>query len=44
MGLRERTKFVKRLKARRCPKCGAKLNRRQVRCHRCSEPQRRPRK
>jgi len=42
MGLRERTKFVKNLKARRCPKCGGKLGRHQVRCHRCHEPQRRP--
>lgn len=39
MGLRGRTKFVKKLKDRRCAKCGGKLNRHQTRCGRCHAEQ-----
>jgi len=42
MGIRARTAFVKKLKERRCSKCGAKLNTQQVRCKRCSNAQPRP--
>lgn len=35
MGLRPRTSHVRKLKARRCSKCGGKLNSQQVRCRRC---------
>lgn len=42
MGLRERTRFVKQLKNRRCPKCGCKLNRQQTRCRRCHLAQTHP--
>ena len=44
MQRRPRTKFVLELKARRCPKCGAKLNNQVVRCKRCHEKQTRPKK
>jgi predicted amidophosphoribosyltransferase len=35
---------VMRLKNRRCPKCGAKINNQRVRCKRCSALQPRPKK
>jgi ribosomal protein L40E len=41
---RPRTKFVLQLKARRCPKCGGKINSQAIRCKRCHEPQKRPKK
>jgi hypothetical protein len=44
MGKRPRTAFVKKMKARRCRKCGGKLNTQQVRCKRCSEKNSRPKK
>ena len=44
MGIRPRTKFVMDQKARRCPKCGAKLNRQITRCKRCASPLSRPKK
>jgi hypothetical protein len=44
MGLRPRTKFVKKLKARRCSGCGAKLNTQKVRCPRCSTVPKRAKK
>jgi uncharacterized OB-fold protein len=44
MGLRPRTAYVKKLKARRCSKCGAVLNRQRVRCKRCGAAQKRPKK
>jgi predicted RNA-binding Zn-ribbon protein involved in translation (DUF1610 family) len=37
MGLRERTPRAKKMKRRRCPKCGAHLNRLLKRCKRCSQ-------
>jgi len=43
MVARPRTEFVRTLKERRCPKCGAKLNRQQKRCKRCSAETPRPR-
>ncbi len=43
MGLRERTKLVKELKARRCSRCGARLGRHDKRCKRCHDVQPRPR-
>jgi predicted amidophosphoribosyltransferase len=33
---RPRTKLKLKRKARRCPKCGAKLNNQQIRCKRCA--------
>jgi predicted RNA-binding Zn-ribbon protein involved in translation (DUF1610 family) len=36
MGTRPRTAFVMKLKARRCPKCGAALNEQIKRCKRCA--------
>ena len=44
MRTRPRTSFVLKLKARRCPKCGAKLNNQVTRCKRCHESQSRPKK
>jgi hypothetical protein len=44
MGLRPRTKYVKKLKARRCTVCGAKLNTSQRRCMRCHAVQPRPKR
>jgi ribosomal protein L40E len=44
MGIRPRTGHVMKLKARRCPKCGGKINSQQTRCKRCHETQRRPKK
>jgi hypothetical protein len=38
MGLRPRTPFVHKVKARRCPKCGCKLNSQRKRCTRCHAP------
>lgn len=34
---RPRTKLKLLRKARRCPKCGAKLNNQQTRCKRCAQ-------
>ncbi len=42
MGIRPRTEFVKKLKERRCPKCGAKLNSQRIRCKKCSKATPRP--
>ena len=39
MQSRPRTKFVLKLKARRCPKCGGKINSQVTRCKRCHEVQ-----
>lgn len=36
MGIRPRTPLVLKRKARRCSKCGAKLNNQRTRCKRCS--------
>jgi hypothetical protein len=36
MKSRPRTKLVLKRKARRCPKCGAKLNNQKIRCKRCT--------
>ena len=44
MGIRPRTKFVMKLKERRCPRCGGKINRQQTRCRRCHTAQQRPKK
>jgi uncharacterized OB-fold protein len=44
MGMRPRTAFVKKLKARRCGKCGGKLNNQRTRCPRCHAVAARPRK
>ena len=44
MGIRPRTGFVMQTKARRCPKCGAKLNSQRVRCTRCHAAQTKPKK
>jgi ribosomal protein L40E len=44
MGIRSRTRFVQQLKARRCPKCGGRINSQQVRCKRCHQQQQRPKK
>jgi hypothetical protein len=44
MGIRPRTDFVMKLKSRTCPKCGGKINSQKVRCKRCHEVQRRPKK
>jgi uncharacterized OB-fold protein len=44
MGIRPRSKFVKKMKARRCTKCGAKLSTFRVRCKRCSSTQSLPKK
>ncbi|MCR4411951.1 MAG: hypothetical protein NUV77_05935 [Thermoguttaceae bacterium] len=44
MGIRPRTRFVKKLKAHRCPKCGAKLHPHVGRCRRCHQTQPRPKK
>jgi hypothetical protein len=44
METRPRTTFVMKLKTRRCPKCGAKINSQRLRCKRCHETQRRPKK
>jgi hypothetical protein len=42
MGLRPRTTHVMKLKARKCGKCGGKINSQQVRCRRCHATQVRP--
>ncbi len=39
MGIRPRTDHVMKLKSRRCPKCGGKINSQQTRCKRCHETQ-----
>ena len=39
MRTRPRTKLVKARKARRCNKCGAKLNSQRIRCKRCANTQ-----
>jgi uncharacterized OB-fold protein len=44
MGTRPRTKFVLKLKSRRCPKCGGMLNNQKMRCKRCHQRQTRPKK
>jgi uncharacterized OB-fold protein len=44
MRSRPRTSFVKKLKARRCHKCGGKLNPQKVRCSRCHAQLSRPKK
>ncbi|MEN6495492.1 MAG: hypothetical protein ABFD16_14520 [Thermoguttaceae bacterium] len=44
MGIRPRTSFVLKLKARRCSKCGAKLRPALTRCKRCASKQGRPKK
>jgi hypothetical protein len=44
MGLRPRTKFVKKQKSRRCSKCGGKLSSQQFRCKRCSSLEAHPKK
>jgi hypothetical protein len=44
MGTRPRTAFVMKLKSRRCPKCGAKLNNQHTRCKRCHQVQSKPKK
>jgi len=44
MGKRPRTDFTAKLKERRCPKCGSKINSQKVRCKRCHQPQGRPKK
>lgn len=44
MGIRPRTSFVLKLKARRCGKCGAKLNNQVTRCKRCHKSQGKPKK
>lgn len=40
MGIRPRTSLVMKRKARRCPKCGTKLNNQRVRCKVCNLHQR----
>lgn len=44
MSIRPRTKLVLQRKARRCPKCGAKLNNQRVRCKRCAKSVKLPKK
>ncbi len=44
MRSRPRTAFVMKLKRRRCPKCGGKINNQQTRCRRCNQVQGRPQK
>jgi len=44
MGIRPRTAFVHKLKARRCSKCGAKLNNQRTRCRRCHAAAAKPKK
>jgi hypothetical protein len=44
MKTRPRTKFTLKLKARRCAKCGGKLNNQVKRCRRCSAAAGKPRK
>jgi hypothetical protein len=44
MSLRPRTKFVKKVKSRKCAKCGSLLGSQRVRCKRCSQPAGRPKK
>lgn len=39
MGIRPRTPLVLKRKARRCPKCGTKLNNQRRRCKVCSAVQ-----
>jgi hypothetical protein len=38
-GIRPRTKRAKRMKAKRCPKCGKQLAGRLKRCYRCNTVQ-----
>jgi predicted amidophosphoribosyltransferase len=42
--VRPRTKYVRLLKRKRCPKCGKPINRKKVRCRRCHaiQPKLRP--
>jgi len=42
MGIRPKTSFTRKLKERRCPKCGSKINSQRVRCKRCHTAQGRP--
>ncbi len=44
MKSRPATKFTLQLKARRCPKCNAKLNNQVKRCKRCTAVVGKPRK
>jgi predicted RNA-binding Zn-ribbon protein involved in translation (DUF1610 family) len=44
MKTRPRSKFAHQMKARRCPKCGAKLNNQVTRCKRCTAKVNKPRK
>jgi len=44
MRTRPHSKFVQQLKARRCGKCGGKLNNQVRRCKRCHATQGRPKK
>lgn len=44
MGMRPRTKFVHKLKARRCSKCGGKINNQRKRCKRCAATLSKPKK
>ena len=44
MRTRPRTQFVMKVKSRRCPKCGGKINSLVTRCKRCHEVQKRPKK
>jgi hypothetical protein len=44
MKSRPRTRFVMKLKNRRCAKCGAKLNNQVKRCRRCTAVASKPRK
>jgi uncharacterized OB-fold protein len=37
MGIRPRTARAKKIKARRCPKCGRKLNNQLRRCKACAK-------
>jgi uncharacterized OB-fold protein len=37
MTLRPRTRRTMKIKARRCPKCGAKVNNQRKRCKRCAK-------
>ena len=44
MRTRPRSKFVKKLKNRRCGKCGAKMSLGRVRCKRCASVSSQPKK
>lgn len=43
-GVRPRTKYVMKLKNRRCPKCGGMVNNQRKRCKRCSQVLTKPKK